>query len=340
MDLTDKVLLIVLVGGIASAVTHNGMGVAGAGWSCKLMGLKTTDGDNFSLAAITMGFNYAMEELPDVISMSFGGGYADFGFMQALVDDANAAGIICVAAAGNNDTSALMYPAACDHVISVGATNSSNQRASFSTYGAWVDVAAPGEHIWSTIQSNYEFDLMTGLLYGLLYEWDGVNPYMYCDGTSMACPLVAGVCGLVRSVAPTMTCDQMDQHLKDTGDNVNYDQPIGVKVNAYNAVNEVTTAVPEIVMGAFGLAGNHPNPFNPSTVIDFTLTQDGPARLSIHDVDGRLVKTLVQGPRGAGSHGVTWNGRDRNGESMPSGIYFVRLLSAGKTDSHKLVLIK
>lgn len=327
-------------GGIASAVADNSVGIAGAGWSCKLMGLKTTDGDNFSLSAITMGFNYAMEELPDVISMSFGGTYADFGFMQALINDAVAAGIICVAAAGNNNTSEVMYPAGLDHVISVGATNSSNQRASFSTYGNWVDVAAPGEHIWSTIQSNYDFDFLTGLLYMASYGWDGVNPYMYCDGTSMACPLVAGVCGLVRSVDPMMTHDEMEQHLKETGDSVSYDQPIGVKINAYEAVNIIDTAVPESAPGGFRFTGIQPNPFNPATSILYTLTRSGPVRLTIYDVAGRTVRDLVKAVQGPGEISVRWNGRNGSGDPVSSGLYFARLTAEGRTIGQKLVLIK
>ena len=152
--------------GIAAAATDNAVGVAGAGWDCRLMALKVVGtGTPFSVAAITMAFDYAITEHADVISMSFGGTISDFGFMQALVDDASAAGIVCVAAAGNNNTSAMMYPAALNHVISVAATNSANQRASFSTYGTWVDVAAPGEQIWSTIMTNYQLDFLTELLF-------------------------------------------------------------------------------------------------------------------------------------------------------------------------------
>ncbi len=327
-------------GGIASAATNNGAGVAGTGWSCKLMGLKLTGGaEPFSVASVTQAFNYAIDNGAGVISMSFGGNFSDFGFMQALVDDAFAAGVVCVAAAGNNNTSAVMYPAGLDHVISVGATNSSNQRASFSTYGNWVDVAAPGEHIWSTIMDNYEVDFLTGLIFMLNYEWDGVNPYMYCDGTSMACPMVAGVVGLVKSAAAYMDSDDMDAHLKNTGDNVNYDQPIGVKVNAYEAVLGLGTGVPEQA-DAFGIRGNWPNPFNPKTTIRFNLDTDGPARLTIYDASGRLLRVLADGEFESGEHAAEWNGRDDAGQLMSSGVYFAKLNSIEEEDLEKLVLLK
>jgi subtilisin family serine protease len=319
--------------GIAAAATDNAVGVAGAGWDCRLMALKVVGtGTPFSVAAITMAFDYAISEGADVISMSFGGTISDFGFMQALVDDASAAGIICVAAAGNNNTSAMMYPAALDRVISVAATNSANQRASFSTYGTWVDVAAPGEQIWSTIMTNYTLDFLTELLFMFLYGYDGVNPYMYSDGTSMACPLVAGVVGLVKSGAPWMDHDAMVQHLIDTGDNVVYDQPCGVKVNAAQAVATLTAA--EAVAAAGRLAA-WPNPFNPTVTLRFALPAAGQVRLAVYDAAGREVALLLDGERPAGEQLITWRA-----EGLASGVYLARLEGPGVASAEKLVLLR
>ncbi len=327
-------------GGIASAATNNGTGVAGTGWSCSLMGLKLTGGaEPFSVASVTQAFNYAIDNGAGVISMSFGGNFSDFGFMQALVNDANAANVVCVAAAGNNNTSAVMYPAGLDHVISVGATNSANQRASFSTYGEWVDIAAPGEQIWSTIMTNYDLDFLTEFLFMLSFGYDGVNPYMYSDGTSMACPMVAGVAGLVKSQSPNMDSDAMDEHLKASGDNVNYDQPIGVKVNAYEAVQVLGTGAEEQA-SAFGIRGNWPNPFNPKTTIRFNLDTEGAARLAVYDASGRLLRVLANREFEAGEHALEWNGRDEAGQLMSSGVYFAKLKNIDGEDLEKLVLLK
>lgn len=319
--------------GIAAAATDNGVGVAGAGWDCRLMALKVVSSSNpFSVAAVTMAFDYAIEEHADVISMSFGGTISDFGFMQALVDDASAAGIVCVAAAGNNNTSEMMYPAALNRVISVAATNSANQRASFSTYGTWVDVAAPGEQIWSTIMTNYPLDFLTELLFMLLYGYDGVNPYMFSDGTSMACPLVAGVVGLVKSGAPWMDHDAMLTHLIETGDNVVYDQPCGVKVNAEQAVASLTAA--ETVAAATRLSA-WPNPFNPAVTLRFALPAAGHVRLSVFDAAGREVVRLLDGERPAGEQSLLWRA-----EGLASGVYLARLESATGGSSEKLVLLR
>ncbi len=85
---------------------------------------------------------------------------------------------------------------------------------------------------------------------------------------------------------------------------------------------------------------NYPNPFNPSTNINYQIEHGGPARLSVHDVRGRLVRTLVNEPREAGSYKVTWDGRDEDGQALPSGIYFARIKSGNTGASLKLVLMK
>lgn len=330
--------------GIASAVTNNGAGVAGAGYHCNLIPLKIVNtASEFTDAAITEAFLYAIDNGVDVISMSFGG--PDEGgaaaFYQTLIDDANAAGIVCVAAAGNNNDASLMYPAACSGVISVGATNASGQRASFSSYGAWVTVNAPGEHIWSTIQDNYDFDFLTSFLYQFAYEYDGVNPYMYCDGTSMACPLVAGVCGLIRSVAPSLSPVAVRQLLIDTGDHVTYDQPIGVKVDALAAVESVqSTAVAGSPLSVLRVSCA-PNPFNPSTTLTFALAASGPAQIDVFDAVGRHVRTLlVDRSLAADTHAVAWDGKDDAGEDVASGVYLVRLRAGGESRYSKVALVR
>ncbi|MGD8394104.1 MAG: S8 family serine peptidase [Candidatus Eiseniibacteriota bacterium] len=327
--------------GIAAATTNNAAGIAGAGWGCSVMGLKVVStAGGFTTQAVTNAFLYAATEHVDVISMSFGGTFQDFGFMQSLIDDATADGIVCVAAAGNNDTPEMLYPAALDHVLSVAATNASNQRASFSTYGTWVDVAAPGEHIWSCVQSNYEWDVLTQLLFMLLYEWDGVNPYMYADGTSMACPLTAGVCALVRGAAPWMTAEQVAERIIDTGDVIQFDQPIGVKVNALAAVTNLTTSATAAAPAPAVRLVSHPNPFNPRTTLELAVVTRSRVRLDIHDATGRLVRTLLDGVVPAGVHTVAWDGRDGTGRRAASGLYLARVTANGGARTLKLTLVR
>ncbi len=92
---------------------------------------------------------------------------------------------------------------------------------------------------------------------------------------------------------------------------------------------------------AFGLERNHPNPFNPSTTIRYSVpSAAGPVRLAVYDLRGRLVRLLAEGPQDPGSHAVGWDGRDSGGHPCPSGVYLYRLTAPGFSQSRKMVLIK
>ncbi len=88
------------------------------------------------------------------------------------------------------------------------------------------------------------------------------------------------------------------------------------------------------------LSQNTPNPFNPVTEIMFGLPGDAIVNLSVYDVHGRLVKTLVSGVYAAGYHHATWEGRDVNGAEASSGIYFYRLTAGEKTLAKKMMMLK
>ena len=142
--------------------------------------------DDFALQqaiarAITDGVN--------IINMSLG----DTVFSQSLddaVQDAWNAGLVIVAGAGNNGTSELFYPAASEHVISVAAFDEDHLRPSFSNYGSWVDIAAPGNVILSTYPMAECPSSTTAGDVGC-YNWN--------TGTSMATPHVSGAAALVWS---------------------------------------------------------------------------------------------------------------------------------------------
>lgn len=85
---------------------------------------------------------------------------------------------------------------------------------------------------------------------------------------------------------------------------------------------------------------NFPNPFNPSTTIVFTNPQTGNASLSVYNLKGQLVKTLINGTVNPGEHRVIWNGTDNSGKSVASGVYFYRLTANGRTETRKMMLMK
>lgn len=89
------------------------------------------------------------------------------------------------------------------------------------------------------------------------------------------------------------------------------------------------------------LKGSYPNPFNPVTTIDFSVTEDNtPVRISIFNVNGKLIKTLTESEFNKGSYSVNWNGLNQNGEDVTSGIYFSVLDTGNETSKIKMLLIK
>jgi subtilisin family serine protease len=331
------------VAGVAAAATDNTEGIAGAGWNCRLLPLKVSNtAGELTVEAITAAFGYAADRGVSVLNMSLGGhdrpGVPEY--FQALVDMADAAGVLCVAAAGNDGADSLSYPAACDRVLSVGATDIENMRAEFSNFGSWVRVAAPGASLFSTICRNYTVDDLSQLFYIFFFGWDGENPYMFGDGTSFACPLAAGACGLVRHRFPTLTPQQTLQHILVTGDSIAYDQPIGPKLNAFRAVSIGVTAVGAEAPSALAFARGRPNPFRLSTALRFNTAAAGPVTLGIYDTAGRLVRTLLDGVIPAGPHASVWDGADTGGEPVAAGLYFARLESGGRMVRQTLVRLR
>lgn len=168
------------VSGIIGAAGNNGAGVAGVAWRARLMMLRVLDEDAVGWESdIIQGLNYAIDNGARVVNMSLGLS-ASSPALAEVIQRAEDHGVIVVAAAGNTGGSVL-YPAAYPTVVSVGASDQTNARASFSAFGARLDLLAPGQDILST--------------------WNGV-PYFVRSGTSMAAPHVAGVAALVRVRSP------------------------------------------------------------------------------------------------------------------------------------------
>jgi len=190
------------VAGIVGARSNNSIGVASIGFSVKLMCVKST----ISSTSITNGYDgivYAAVNKADVINMSWGGTGSSV-TAQNIIDYAYSQGCILVAAAGNSDVNTPFYPAAYNNVISVAATTSSDTKASFSNYGTWVDISAPGNNIYSTFVTA---------------------SYGNKSGTSMASPMVAGLCGLMLSLNPSLTQADITNCLLSTADNINAMNP-------------------------------------------------------------------------------------------------------------------
>ena len=112
-----------------------------------------------------------------------------------------------------------------------------------------------------------------------------------------------------------------------------------VYVDVALTVTGDVTAIDD-VPHAFQLTGAVPNPFNPQTSIHYALPTTAPVTLRLYDVQGRLVRTLVEGIQPAGAHQVRWDGRDDSGRASASGVYFARLTQGGSQQVKSLVLVR
>ena len=105
--------------------------------------------------------------------------------------------------------------------------------------------------------------------------------------------------------------------------------------------DDVVSSVPPLTTApGLELYPNHPNPFNPQTTIRYAIPAAGPAKVGVYNVHGQLVRPLVNEVKARGEHAVMWNGRDEGGAALASGAYVVRLQSAGRVKTRKIVLLK
>lgn len=170
------------VAGIAAAITNNGIGVAGTAPLNRILPVKSLNADGYgTIETLARGIVYAADQGASVINMSFGSA-AYSSLEEEACNYALSKGSVLVAAAGNAGTTAPQYPAYLNSVLSVAATDENDQKADFSTYGQWVEVAAPGVDILSTYNNG---------------------GYEYESGTSMSAPFVSGLAGLLAAQGRT-----------------------------------------------------------------------------------------------------------------------------------------
>lgn len=170
--------------GVIVARRGNSEGIAGVAPDTAVIPVKVLGADGSGpYSAVASGITYAVDQGARVVNLSLAGGAAS-SLLQSAIDYATAHGVVAVAAAGNSGTSSPAYPAACPGAVAVGATNYLDQRASFSNYGAWLAIAAPG------------VDIVTTSL--------GAT-YSSSSGTSPAAAFASGVFALLLAGEPEMS---------------------------------------------------------------------------------------------------------------------------------------
>ncbi len=179
------------VAGIIGA-KNNDIGIVGVAPDAEIYAIKALDAyGNGTTSTIMAGIDWAISQNVDIINMSLTSAVEDFG-MKAMVDKAYEKGIVVIAAAGNTGTDIkrveqVLYPAKFSNVIAVSGVDKNSVRVESSSKGKEVEIAAPGEAIYSTYPVNLS---------------DG---YAYMTGTSMAAPFVAGLAALYKEKYPLLT---------------------------------------------------------------------------------------------------------------------------------------
>jgi len=205
------------VSGVIAAVGNNYEGICGVSWHSKIMPLRVA----YTTDDVAPAIEYARVKDAHIINMSFGnnregGEYGD-GVVKDALDAAYEDGLLLVASAGNDNADINHYPAALYNVIATASTNALDWRASFSTYGQWVDLAAPGRFVLTTtLEGSYD----------------------KASGTSFSAPYVAGLAALLLSYNPSLTNIEVRAIIENTTDYLETDYYIGTgRVNASNALS-------------------------------------------------------------------------------------------------------
>ena len=228
-----------VMSGVISAMTNNEIGISGITWNCKIMPVKVVDANwTASSNSIFDGIKYAADNGAKIICMAFM--MFPSSSLKEAINYAYEKGILLICAAGNNGNDRKTYPAAYENVMAVAGTDHSDHRMEHyyefngvwvnSSYGDWVDIAAPGEDIYTTQPTYYVTSCDT---------WGAQLNYDVVSGTTLATPVIAGVAALVFSKNPDYYPDKVRAILKANCDpyDSNFDLGCG-RVNAYKALME------------------------------------------------------------------------------------------------------
>ena len=255
------------VAGSAGAIGNNAEGVAGIAWNNPLMPLVVTDPSTgrARYSNISRAIIYAVDHGAKVVNISISGSSSS-STLNSAVNYAWDHGVLVFTSAGNSNTSAPVYPAACTNSVAVGATDMSDNKASFSNYGDWIALTAPGVSILTTINGG---------------------GYGSKSGTSFASPVTAGLAALIWSANPQLTHQEILQILKSTVVDLGvsgFDTKFGHgRINAFSAMMEATNFQPVLDTEAPSVTLTSP---------DNNQTVDGNVSITARAIDNLAVEKV------------------------------------------------
>jgi subtilisin family serine protease len=321
------------VAGLAGANTDNNRGIASIGFNISLMAYKMYNDGAIPLPNLTAGIQaiqWAADHGAKVINISWGT-TNQMAALQTAIDYAYNAGCIIVAAAGNNGDEELYYPAAYDHVIAVTSVGMDDKKSYFSNYGSFVDLSSPGGYgptdagTWSPVSTTYH----------LAYSWASILGNVRYDGlvgTSMATPVVSGLCGLMLSLDSNLSATEIEQILKTTSVNISTLNPtftgkLGAgRIDAGAAMAYIHNQNGiRSIKGKDLIINTYPNPCNGILTVKGNSNFTGNYNVLIKDLLGVTVKDPFR-----------FNA-DNNGSfqidisNLSNGLYFMYLSSEKKT---------
>jgi subtilisin family serine protease len=239
-------------------------------------------------------------------------------------------GIFVVNSAGNYgydpNHNTLGAPADGDSVIAVGSVTSGGGRSSFSSVGPTVD-----GRIKPDLMAQGSYNYVACNWFTSCYNDNG-------SGTSWSCPMVAGAAALLLEVDPNLTPMELRDLLRNTASqSTNPDNLYGWGIiNTYAAVQSLLTSVDDNeVPEDFVILRNYPNPFNPTTKIQFAVPVQSDVRIILHDVLGREIKEIFHNEVKAGIHEFVLDGSE-----LSSGVYLLRMLTKNIQKTIKISLLK
>ncbi len=304
---------------------------------------------------------FAIDNGASVMSMSLGSGQGNTSLRTAN-ENALTAGVYHSIAAANSGPGAgtilspgdnpppwfhpdQTYQAGQSAVVTVGATDSNDNIASFSSRGPvtwWYDysdssplidpdISGPGVDVVSCRWSGYS----------------GSGPYTTKSGTSMATPHLAGVAALILSANPNLTVAEMDQIIEETSLDLGSsgkDNTFGAgRVDAYQAVLAALAMVgnaeeqsAQVNPAVIGISAVSPNPVATYASFSVNAAVSGQADIAVYDVAGRRAANIQTGELSAGPNAFSWQIPD----TMGSGIYFVRASMNGQTVSSRMTVVR